>query len=260
MSTLNHRVLPLALLAGLAVWPASGCARHADFVEMRGDLTRIMQTQDQINKREEAMQRRLQTLEAKLTGKVEGTKDATGLPQRLDDLSFRIKELETKLAHLEEGRSQPGADAGTRLPKSPRQSETPDGGPMMPGTPDLTPTSAFNLAYNDYLNGRYELAISGFQRFLKDFSSSTLAPSAEYWVGESYYSLKDYVRAIQTFDHVITGYPRNERICPALYKIGLSAAEMGDAARARSNLKKVLEECPSSDEAKLAKNKLAEIR
>jgi tol-pal system protein YbgF len=247
------------LLTCVGLGVSFGCARHADFVEMRGDLSKITQTQDQINKREEAMQRRLQALEGKLGGKGEGPKDAAGLPQRLDDLSFRIKELETKLARLEEGRPPVGTEGGMR-PKSPRQSESPDAGPMMPGTPDLTPTSAFNLAYNDYLNGRYELAISGFQRFLKDFGSSTLAPNAHYWIGECYYSLKDYVKAIQAFERVVTEHPRTEKVAPALFKLGLSAAEMGDAPKARSYLKRVIEEYSGSDEAKLAKNKLAEIR
>jgi tol-pal system protein YbgF len=232
-----------------------GCARHADFVEMRSELGKLTQTQEQIHKREEAMQRRLQALEAKLGGKSEGSKDTEGLPQRLEDLSMRIRDLETKLARLEE---VPGAV--TRQPKVPRQSESPELGPLMPGTPDLTPTSAFNLAYNDYLNGRYELAITGFQRFLKDFGSSSLAPNAHYWIGECYYSMKDYVRAIQAFERVVTDYPRNEKIAPALFKLGLAAAEMGDAARARSYLKRVIEEFSGSDEAKLAKNKLAEIR
>ena len=46
----------------------------------------------------------------------------------------------------------------------------------------------------------------------------------------------------------------------ALYKLGLATAETGDLAKSRKNLKRVLEEFPSSDESKLAKHKLAELR
>ena len=45
-----------------------------------------------------------------------------------------------------------------------------------------------------------------------------------------------------------------------LFKSGLAAGEIGDLAKSRKNLKRVIEEFPTSDEAKLAKNKLAEIR
>jgi TolA-binding protein len=79
-------------------------------------------------------------------------------------------------------------------------------------------------------------------------------------LGESYYNLKDYGRAIHTFDSLVAEYPGNEKVPAALYKLGLATAETGDLARSRKNLKRVLEEFPSSDESKLAKNKLAEIR
>ena len=46
----------------------------------------------------------------------------------------------------------------------------------------------------------------------------------------------------------------------ALFKLGLSAAETGDSAKSRKYLKRVIEEYSTSDEAKLAKAKMAEIR
>ncbi len=79
-------------------------------------------------------------------------------------------------------------------------------------------------------------------------------------MGESYYNLKDYGRAIQTFDYLVAEYPGNEKVPAALYKLGLATAETGDLPKSRKNLKRVLEEFPSSDESKLAKNKLAELR
>jgi TolA-binding protein len=72
--------------------------------------------------------------------------------------------------------------------------------------------------------------------------------------------MKDYVRAIQSFEHVVNEYPGNEKVPSALFKLGLSTAETGDIAKSRKYLKRVIEEFSSSDEAKLAKAKLAEIR
>jgi tol-pal system protein YbgF len=126
--------------------------------------------------------------------------------------------------------------------------------------PTITPASAFNLVYNDYLNGNYNLAVEGFQRFVKNFPATSLTPNALFWLGESYYNLKDYGRAILAFEFLVTEYPGNEKTPAALYKLGLATAETGDLAKSRKNLKRVLKEFPLSDEAKLAKNKLAEIR
>lgn len=123
-----------------------------------------------------------------------------------------------------------------------------------------TPTSAFNLAYSDYLRGQYDLAVSSFQQYVKEFPHSSLAPNAHYWLGESYYQQEDYVRAIQAFEYFSLEYQKNDKIPAALYKLGLATARTGDLAKSKKSLKRVLKEFPTSDEAKLAKAKLDKIR
>ena len=65
---------------------------------------------------------------------------------------------------------------------------------------------------------------------------------------------------MQSFEHVVNEYAGNEKVPSALFKLGLSAAETGDTAKSRKYLKRVIEEYSTSDEAKLAKTKMAEIR
>ena len=68
------------------------------------------------------------------------------------------------------------------------------------------------------------------------------------------------MRAMQSFEHVVGEFPGNEKVPAALFKLGLSAAETGDSSQSRKYLKRVIEEYSTSDEAKLAKAKMAEIR
>ena len=186
---------------------------------------------------------------------------------RFDELSARIQKLESRLAKSDEGmglpvvpRNEPVSGEQARLPKPQKGTSPGDVSTMAPGIPTITPTSAFNLAYNDYLNGKYDLAAAGFQRFVKDFPGTSLTPNAYYWLGESSYQQKDYVRAMQSFEYLTAEYPGNEKVPAALLKSGLAAGETGDLAKSKKNLKRVIEEFPTSDEAKLAKNKLADIR
>ncbi|BFU90682.1 MAG: putative Tol-Pal system protein YbgF [Nitrospira sp.] len=247
------------LVSGSAAWGllAStlvfvGCAKHADFLEMRNQLSTISRTQDQDHQRVDAVMRRLEA--------VERSKDTDSGKPRSDDMGARFQKLESRLAKLEEaGQASAKSDASAEPRASRPLKQTQSAEPTVPMT-GITPTSAFNLAYNDYLNGKYELAVAGFQRFIKDFPGTSLTPNAQYWLGESYYNSKDYGRAIQTFDYLVAEYPGNEKVPAALYKLGLATAETGDLGRSRKTLKRVLEEFPSSDESKLAKNKLAEIR
>jgi tol-pal system protein YbgF len=242
---------------------AAGCAKHADFVEVREDLRAVTKAQEQAQKQQEALLKRMQALEAKSGG--EAGRDAAAGRAQTDELVERLKLAEGRLANLESAlRPMPARPdgAGEASRQSKPAAMTPRGEPVLPlpGTPDISPTSAYNLAYNDYLNGRYELAVAGFQRFLQDFPSTSLAPNAQYWLGESYYSQKDHVRAMQAFEKVVAEHPHSEKVAAALYKLGLAAADTGNANKAREYLKRVLQDHKDSNEAKLAKGKLAELR
>jgi len=257
----------MACAAGvLGLVVLAGCAKHADFLELREEVGNLAKAQEQAQKRLDSLQRRSPD-GGKLTAMEEPHKGNDALQQRVQELTARLGDLEHRLARVEEGQ----ASAGSRADDAIRQAAKPQPGPIrppdaqesftpLPGTPGISPTSAFNLAYNDYLNGRFDLAITGFQRFLKDFPNTSLVPNAHYWIGESYFSMKNYPHAMQAFQKVVSEYPRSEKVAPALFKLGVVSAEAGDLPKARSYLRRVVEEFSTSDEAKLAKNKLAEIR
>jgi tol-pal system protein YbgF len=235
----------------------SGCAKHADFVELRDHLATVAKSQDQDQKRLDALQRRMESMER--------VKDVEAPKTRLEDFNARLHKLEARVAKLDDGATASPALKSEAAPTEPARTIKPqragsEGSSIVPNVPAITPTSAFNLSYNDYLNGKYDLAVSGFQRFVKDFPGTSLTPNAHYWLGESYYQQKDYARAMQAFEYVSTEFPGNEKVPAALYKLGLAAAETGDLVKSKKNLKRVIEEFPTSDEAKLAKNKLADIR
>src|SRR5262249_3490609 len=153
----------------------------ADFVELRDHLATVAKSQDQDQKRLDALQRRMDSLER--------VKDAEPSKARLDDLSARMQKLEARQAKADEASMVSAGPKLDQMPADPvRPAKSQKSGaaePMIPNVPAITPTSAFNLSYNDYLNGKYDLAVSGFQRFVKDFPGTSLTPNAHYWLGES---------------------------------------------------------------------------
>jgi tol-pal system protein YbgF len=249
-------VTAIGVACSLLILP--GCAKHADFVELRDQLSTVSRSQEQDHQRVDAVLRRLES--------VERVKDVESGKPRVDELAARLQKLESKLAKLEDGAGLASTRADVTVsdaPKAAKPSKSTGQGEsssIVSGMPGITPTSAFNLAYNDFLNGKYDLAVSGFQRFTKDFPGTSLTPNAHYWLGESLYNQKDYARATTTFEYLVAEYPGNEKVSAALYKLGLATAETGDLVKSRRYLKRVIEEFPASDEAKLAKNKLADIR
>lgn len=191
------------------------------------------------------------------------------LSKALDDQSFRLNQVTAKLDAMEMRQ----ADQERKVAVAP--GPTPNGAPgagvtpseqervVLPGrTPrsGLSPVEAYNLAYNDFIKGSYDLAIQGFQGFLQQYPNSILVPHAVYWLGESYYQTKQYPQAIEQYDRLIAQFPKNEKLPGALLKEGFAYAAIGDKTKARAALKRVVEDFPRASEANLAKEKLAELR
>lgn len=228
----------------------------------------------------------LQTAQGQLE---ETSHQLADLSQRIDDQVFRTKDLSGRLdiidgqiAALEKSvaglaGSGPLAGTGGAAP-NPQASgtspgTTPPGGAspnqtvILPGRPTekdkatgMSPSEAYGLAYNDYLKGNYDLSLMGFQNFLAQFKTTSLAPNAQYWIGESYYGKKEYLKSIEAFDKVVSEYPKSDKVPGALLKAGYASIQLGDKTRGRTYLKKVVENYPLSNEGKLAKNKLAELK
>jgi tol-pal system protein YbgF len=190
------------------------------------------------------------------------------LSKAVDDQSFRLNQSTAKIDAFEMRLAEqerkvavapvptPGAVPGP--PPIPGEERV-----VLPGrTPrsGLSPVEAYNLAYNDFIKGSYDLAIQGFQGFLQQYPNSILVPHAVYWLGESYYQTKQFPQAIEQYDRLISQFPKNEKLAGALLKEGFAHAAVGDKVKARATLKRVVEDFPRASEANLAKEKLAELR
>jgi len=139
------------MLSGLMVCGLSisavdlvGCARHADFIQARNQLSAVARSQEQDRQRMDAVMRRLEAIEK--------IKDPEANKPRFDELSARFQKMEHRLAKLEEtaSRSAVKVDPPTESrPVKPVKSTPP--AESIAIVTGITPTSAFNLAYNDYL-------------------------------------------------------------------------------------------------------------
>jgi tol-pal system protein YbgF len=218
----------------------------------------------------------LQTLQGMLE---ETTYLTADLSQRLDDQAFRNKELTDRLDIIDRelvvikesigGLTEslpPGVQGERPNVTFPGREEPPDKAIVLPGrstgrdkTSGLTPSEAYQLAYNDYLKGNYDLALMGFNNFLEQFEKTSLAPNAQYWIGESYYGKQDYLNAIESFQKVISDYPDSNKVPGAILKSGYAYIELSDKERAKTNLRKVIESYPFTKEAELAKDRLSKL-
>jgi tol-pal system protein YbgF len=121
---------------------------------------------------------------------------------------------------------------------------------------ELSENELYAKAKQDFDNGELDAARTNFQEFTKRYPKSTIADSAQFWVGEIYYRQKWYEKAILEYQKVIENYPKGNKVQAALLKQGFSFFNLGDKSNARLILKELINKYPSSNEAKIAKQKL----
>jgi tol-pal system protein YbgF len=127
-------------------------------------------------------------------------------------------------------------------------------GTAAPTAPD--PNQMYHQAYLDYTNGNYEIAVSEFQEYLKDFPDAEFAGNAQFWIGESLYSMKKYDDALAEFEKVIKNYPNSTKVADALVKKGYTLDALKRPKEAKAAYAEVIKKYPDSDAAKLAAERL----
>ncbi len=99
------------------------------------------------------------------------------------------------------------------------------------------------------------MAITGFRTYIQNYPKTSLVPNAQYWLGESYYSQKNYAQAIEEFEVVIRDYPDNPKVPSALFKQGDALLQMNDSKRATAVLCELIGKHGKTREARLAREK-----
>jgi len=107
--------------------------------------------------------------------------------------------------------------------------------------------------------GNYQGAIVAFQNFIKQYPKSNLAPRAQYWIGDSYFNLRDFKLAIANQQTLLKTYPDSPSVPDALLNIASSQVEMGESAVGRKTLEEVVAKYPVSDAADKARRRLAAL-
>jgi tol-pal system protein YbgF len=111
-----------------------------------------------------------------------------------------------------------------------------------------TPQDQYNAAFSLLRQARYEDAEQALRGFVQHYPKDTLAPAAQYWLGETFYVRKDYANAAAAFADGYERYPKSPKGADFLLKLGMSLANAGqkdNACRAYQRLDRDYPQAPS---------------
>lgn len=195
----------------------------------------IKEKQDEIFKKQATLFQELKELNTSLSI----------LKEKIETNELRLALLSQRIDDLDVGIEQKWKGLATRLDLAPPA-----------GTSEAKPSELYQLAYNDYTRGKYDLAILGFENYLKKYPETELAASAQYFLGECFLAKKEWEKAISEYDKISAKYPQSNRILSADLKKSLALKELNKTEEAKKTLEKIISTAPNSLEAVLAREKL----
>jgi len=177
-----------------------------------------------------------------LTGKVDDVRIMAQKPA--DDLALLKEDLTRRLTALEE-----------RLGKMEKDVKGVEEQAQKAAQLQKAPEHLYQQGYEAMKAGEAAKARELFSAFLEQHPRHNLAANARYWIGETYYSEKNFELAVLEFQEVIKNFPDKDKAPAAMLKQGMAFRELGDSKSANYILKKLVDEHPKSEEAKTAREK-----
>lgn len=280
-----RRMSALTLIAGaLLLHPPDASAASKEQQLLMAELRIMQQNQQMLQQSLVALADTLKTVTTRLDEQagttrkaladqrllIEGMTDTVrNLREKSDDTNVRLSSITQELESIRQTIASQPQPSPINLPAGDPSAEPGAGtagtgapAPTTPATPppNVSPQKTYDQAYSDYAAGQYDLAISGFQTFLKFFPRHMLADDAQLNIGDSLYNAGKSREAVPEYQRVISDYPKTNSVPAAYYKLGLTYMALKQQDLARKSFETILQTYPTAAEATLAKQALERLK
>ena len=132
--------------------------------------------------------------------------------------------------------------------------------PVVKAPKKVTEDEIYRQAKQAFDQGDSDTARTKFKELIERYPKSERADNAQFWIGEIYYREKWYEKAILEYQKVIENYPKGNKVPASLLKQGFAFLNLGDKSNSRLILQELIKKYPKTNEAKIAKDKLKELK
>ncbi len=266
MRKINYLILLVILLI------FTGCATRGDLKALRSELNQKMDvTVDSVKKE---LEKSSEVLEQTRKGNANTAADIAELRDSIQQLRGQMETLKKDAARgikdeekienmllkinfienfLEIGKKDGLSDTGDKKKAS-------GNGSLKDATRKQDKEGMYSASYQLFKEGNYDKARIEFRNFLTLYPKSEYSENAQFWIGECYFFEKDYEKAILEYEKVTKNFPRGKKVPYALLKQGLSFLNLKDKTSAKLLLQQVIKDYPNTNQARVARSKLQEIK
>jgi TolA-binding protein len=186
--------------------------------------------------------------------------------EKVDDNNVRIASLTQELDALRQSmqqisvpRTSMPTESGTSAPAGTQPvTTTPES--STPTAPGASPKQLYDAAFGDYTAGQWDLAIQGFEAYLRTFPKSEQASQVQVLIGKSYDFAGNKTKALEAYDKAIRDYPNGSAVSDAYFYKGVVLLDLKQPDRAREAFDFVVKNFPTKTAAVLAQQKLEQLK
>ena len=289
-------IILVAAICGSLVGPRPAEAVAREIIELQHDVTTLLQgqkdlatqmTQDhtvmktlveqtgdnvgKLNGTMSSLQKSVQDVQANSGARLDTmSTQVQGLSDNLEEIKSRLGKLNQQLVDLQNTVQSLDAKISGTAPPPTGASANP-GFPSTPTSGNAAPVSAapsgpapsadtlYSNGLRDITSGKYDLARSEFQDYLKYYGDTDLASNAQFYLGEIAYSQRNYDQAVTEYDRVLTNYPKSFKLAPARFKKVMALLELGQKNTGVKELREVVKRYPGTEEERRARAKLKDL-
>ena len=219
--------------------------------------TLVEQANDNVNSMKAMVEELRKSTEKNLASSNARLDSMTG---QIQALSESLEEAKTRLAKLSEQAAQTQNIIQTlNTPAVPGTTPAGPGAGAKPPTNVPDADTLYKSGMSAYNGGQYELAIQSFQDYLKYYGDTDLASSAQFYIGDCYYSQKNFSQAIDEYNKCLERYPKGNKLPAAQLKKGYALLAMNQKSAGVRELRSLVQRYPNSREADLASQRLRQL-
>jgi tol-pal system protein YbgF len=258
--------LPWSSLAVLVTFVLAGCAGDRELAILRNDMERMNRQLLQLQVSQELGQSKpREFIEGERRNIADMKAGLDEVKQQLNILTERMEASDTQMSRrigALEARLPPGSSPAPSVNRPSLTTPGQSSGELPTASQSTEPSTSaeakhlYQAALGDYQRGKFDLAVQGFRTYLEQAPRGDVADTAQYYLGESLYSVKDYRGAIAEFERLVRDFPQSPQVPSALLKTGYAYYEIKDGVQGRRALRTLVEKYPTSREAKLAEERL----
>jgi tol-pal system protein YbgF len=247
-----------------------------DHTVMRTLLEQSSDTVGKLNGTMSGLQKSVQDVQANSGARLDTmSTQVQGLSDNLEEIKSRLGKLNQQMVDLQNTVQSLDAkvSGGAAAPAGAVPAASPGAASAQPvtgsspvaasgapaGGPPPSADTLYSNGLRDITSGKYDLARSEFQDYLKYYGDTDLASNAQFYLGEIAYSQRQYSDSVSEYDKVITNYPKSFKLAPARLKKGMALLELGQKAQAIKELREVVKRYPGTEEERRARAKLKEL-